>query len=171
MEENANLVVRLLIRRPECLGPALRGAGGGLLKAMKDGIIMSEQIAGSRETDSAAFLIAVSEYDDSREHYLRERLVILMTHTSTTSEKGRYPRERLVILMTHTSTTSEKGRYLRERLVILMTHTSTTSEKCRYLRERSLPQRKVSNNDYSCQHYLRERSLHQRMVTTSEKGQ
>lgn len=25
MEENANLVVRLLIRRPECLGPALRG--------------------------------------------------------------------------------------------------------------------------------------------------
>ena len=25
VEENANLVVRLLIRRPECLGPALRG--------------------------------------------------------------------------------------------------------------------------------------------------
>ena len=29
VEENANLIVRLLIRRPECLGPALRGEGGG----------------------------------------------------------------------------------------------------------------------------------------------
>ncbi|TGZ67043.1 hypothetical protein CRM22_004998 [Opisthorchis felineus] len=88
VEENANLVVRLLIRRPECLGPALRGGsktmkpptavaaiegnelppggpgelrdagettnpdveaqqtlvGGGLLKAMKEGIVMSAQI-------------------------------------------------------------------------------------------------------------------------------
>lgn len=96
VEENANLVVRLLIRRPECLGPALRGgsktlkqslanntgsdpnetspggpesgadngspqqqsstspetpiaqvpssAGGGLLKAMREGLIMSAQI-------------------------------------------------------------------------------------------------------------------------------
>nr|VZI27969.1 unnamed protein product [Spirometra erinaceieuropaei] len=99
VEENANLVVRLLIRRPECLGPALRGgtkvsnrrlagsqpaisgiygnselppgspegandsfnypdenqsaslsgaavssAGGGLLKGIKEGIVMSAQI-------------------------------------------------------------------------------------------------------------------------------
>lgn len=36
MEENANLVIRLLIRRPECLGPALRGEGEGLLKAIVD---------------------------------------------------------------------------------------------------------------------------------------
>ena len=28
MEENAYVVVRLLIRRPECFGPALRGEGG-----------------------------------------------------------------------------------------------------------------------------------------------
>lgn len=45
VEENANLVVRLLIRRPECLGPALRGEGQGLLKAMKDAIALSESIA------------------------------------------------------------------------------------------------------------------------------
>ena len=44
VEENANLVVRLLIRRPECLGPALRGEGGGLLRAMQDGILMSLQV-------------------------------------------------------------------------------------------------------------------------------
>ena len=34
VEENANLVIRLLIRRPECLGPALRGEGEGLLNAI-----------------------------------------------------------------------------------------------------------------------------------------
>ena len=34
VEENANLVIRLLIRRPECLGPALRGEGEGLLRAI-----------------------------------------------------------------------------------------------------------------------------------------
>lgn len=39
MEENANLVVRLLIRRPECLGPSLRGEGGqGLLAAITEAI-------------------------------------------------------------------------------------------------------------------------------------
>ncbi|XP_038217167.1 ryanodine receptor isoform X31 [Zerene cesonia] len=45
VEENANLVIRLLIRRPECLGPALRGEGEGLLKAIVDANRMSERIA------------------------------------------------------------------------------------------------------------------------------
>lgn len=43
VEENANLVIRLLIRRPECLGPALRGEGPGLLAAIKEAIQMSEK--------------------------------------------------------------------------------------------------------------------------------
>ncbi|XP_067101321.1 LOW QUALITY PROTEIN: ryanodine receptor 2 [Osmerus mordax] len=43
VEENANVVVRLLIRRPECFGPALRGEGGnGLLAAMMEAIKISE---------------------------------------------------------------------------------------------------------------------------------
>lgn len=43
VEENANVVVRLLIRRPECFGPALRGEGGeGLLAAMEEAINISE---------------------------------------------------------------------------------------------------------------------------------
>ncbi|XP_070577063.1 ryanodine receptor 2-like isoform X7 [Ptychodera flava] len=41
VNENANLVVRLLIRHPECLGPALRGEGKGLLAAMGEAIEMS----------------------------------------------------------------------------------------------------------------------------------
>lgn len=40
------MVVRLLIRRPECFGPALRGEGGaGLLAAMEDAIKISEDPA------------------------------------------------------------------------------------------------------------------------------
>uniref|UniRef100_A0A3P8SE98 Ryanodine receptor 3 n=1 Tax=Amphiprion percula TaxID=161767 RepID=A0A3P8SE98_AMPPE len=46
VEENANVVVKLLIRRPECFGPALRGEGGqGLLAAMKESIKISEDPA------------------------------------------------------------------------------------------------------------------------------
>jgi ryanodine receptor 2 len=67
------LVVRLLIRRPECLGPALRGEGGGLLKAIKDGIKMSEQIAAARGSASVAFLAAVNDLDDSGGQYLNQR--------------------------------------------------------------------------------------------------
>lgn len=43
VEENSSVVVKLLIRRPECFGPALRGEGGnGLLVAMKEAIKISE---------------------------------------------------------------------------------------------------------------------------------
>ena len=74
VEENANLVVRLLIRRPECLGPALRGEGGGLLKAMKDGILMSLQIAASRDDENLRFLKAVTEVEgDDRGNYLIQK--------------------------------------------------------------------------------------------------
>ena len=46
VEENASVVVRLLIRRPECFGPALRGEGGnGLLAAMQGAIKISENPA------------------------------------------------------------------------------------------------------------------------------
>lgn len=49
VEENANLVIRLLIRRPECLGPALRGEGEGLLRAIIEANKMSERIADRRK--------------------------------------------------------------------------------------------------------------------------
>ncbi|XP_069017865.1 ryanodine receptor 3 isoform X1 [Embiotoca jacksoni] len=46
VEENANVVVKLLIRRPECFGPALRGEGGqGLLAGMKEAIKIAEDPA------------------------------------------------------------------------------------------------------------------------------
>lgn len=49
VEENANLVIRLLIRRPECLGPALRGEGEGLMRAIVDSNKMSEKISDRRK--------------------------------------------------------------------------------------------------------------------------
>lgn len=54
VEENANLVIRLLIRRPECLGPALRGEGEGLLRAIVDANKMSEKIADRRKLHDEA---------------------------------------------------------------------------------------------------------------------
>lgn len=43
VEENAYMVLRLLIRRPECFGPALQGDGGtGLLVAMREAIRISD---------------------------------------------------------------------------------------------------------------------------------
>ncbi|KAJ8013934.1 hypothetical protein DPEC_G00035000 [Dallia pectoralis] len=45
VEENAYSVVKLLIRRPECFGPALQGEGGvGLLEAMEEAIRVSEDL-------------------------------------------------------------------------------------------------------------------------------
>jgi ryanodine receptor 2 len=54
VEENANLVIRLLIRRPECLGPALRGEGDGLLQAIIDANKMSERITDRRKMNDEA---------------------------------------------------------------------------------------------------------------------
>ncbi|XP_054035329.1 ryanodine receptor 1-like, partial [Dryobates pubescens] len=46
VEENANVVVRLLIRRPECFGPALRGEGGsGLLAAIQEALSIAQDPA------------------------------------------------------------------------------------------------------------------------------
>ena len=73
MEENANLVVRLLIRHPECLGPALRGEGGGLLKAMVNGVRLSKQICASRNSTRSRFLSAVNDDVDSAGSCLTQR--------------------------------------------------------------------------------------------------
>ena len=51
VEENANLVVRSLIRRPECLGPSLRGEGGqGLLAAIEEALQICQDP--SRDTNN-----------------------------------------------------------------------------------------------------------------------
>ncbi|KAM7298254.1 ryanodine receptor [Ixodes scapularis] len=61
VEENANLVIRLLIRRPECLGPALRGEGPGLLDAIREAVRMSERIVAERQQQAQAQGAAADE--------------------------------------------------------------------------------------------------------------
>ncbi|KAI6242082.1 Ryanodine receptor 1 [Aphelenchoides fujianensis] len=56
VEENANLVIRLLIRRPECLGVALKGEGQGLYAAFKEAIVLSEDIRELEEGGETQYL-------------------------------------------------------------------------------------------------------------------
>ncbi|KAK0411652.1 hypothetical protein QR680_005766 [Steinernema hermaphroditum] len=56
VEENANLVIRLLIRRPECLGVALKGEGQGLFAAFKEAIALSEDIRALEEGENPDYL-------------------------------------------------------------------------------------------------------------------
>nr|XP_014340342.1 PREDICTED: ryanodine receptor 2 [Latimeria chalumnae] len=71
VEENANVVVRLLIRRPECFGPALRGEGGnGLLAAMQEAINIAEDPAkdGPSPTSGSSRTLDLEEEEDDTIH-------------------------------------------------------------------------------------------------------
>ncbi|KAE9549703.1 hypothetical protein FO519_007091 [Halicephalobus sp. NKZ332] len=59
VEENANLVIRLLIRRPECLGVALKGEGQGLFAAFKEAISLSQDIRALENGEDPQFLHSV----------------------------------------------------------------------------------------------------------------
>ncbi|XP_063236802.1 ryanodine receptor isoform X2 [Bacillus rossius redtenbacheri] len=96
VEENANLVIRLLIRRPECLGPALRGEGEGLLRAIIDANKMSERIADRRKVmgeaeggNSAAQLEHPLPESDEDEDYIDTGAAILNFYCTLVDLLGR----------------------------------------------------------------------------------
>ncbi|NWU60664.1 RYR2 protein, partial [Pterocles burchelli] len=71
VEENANVVVRLLIRRPECFGPALRGEGGnGLLATMEEAIQISEDPTrdGPSPSNGSSKTLEMEEQEDDTIH-------------------------------------------------------------------------------------------------------
>uniref|UniRef100_A0A8C6K2C8 Uncharacterized protein n=1 Tax=Melopsittacus undulatus TaxID=13146 RepID=A0A8C6K2C8_MELUD len=71
VEENANVVVRLLIRRPECFGPALRGEGGnGLLAAMEEAIQIAEDPTrdGPSPSNGSSKTLEMEEQEDDTIH-------------------------------------------------------------------------------------------------------
>ena len=86
VEENANLVIRLLIRRPECLGPALRGEGEGLLQAIQDAISMSDSIDAERE---AAVSRGEPDPREEDEDYIDMGAAILNFYCSLVDVLGR----------------------------------------------------------------------------------
>uniref|UniRef100_A0A8C4L8H4 Ryanodine receptor 2 n=1 Tax=Equus asinus asinus TaxID=83772 RepID=A0A8C4L8H4_EQUAS len=66
VEENANVVVRLLIRRPECFGPALRGEGGnGLLAVMEEAIKIAEDPSRDGPSPTMVHFLCKEEEDDT----------------------------------------------------------------------------------------------------------
>ncbi|KAK6027176.1 RIH domain protein, partial [Ostertagia ostertagi] len=72
VEENANLVIRLLIRRPECLGVALKGEGQGLFAAFKEAIALSEDIRVLEEEGDAAPMLKCGLLGDSPSYPSKE---------------------------------------------------------------------------------------------------
>lgn len=104
VEENANLVIRLLIRRPECLGPALRGEGEGLLKAIIEANKMSERIADRRKMQDEAegqmgnggFNHPLPESDDD-EDYIDTGAAILAFYCTLVDLLGRCAPDATVI--------------------------------------------------------------------------
>lgn len=104
VEENANLVIRLLIRRPECLGPALRGEGDGLLQAIVDANKMSEKISDRRKFSDEAegtivgmgFVHPLPESDED-EDYIDTGAAILNFYCTLVDLLGRCAPESSVI--------------------------------------------------------------------------
>ncbi|XP_066971302.1 ryanodine receptor isoform X4 [Macrobrachium rosenbergii] len=100
VEENANLVIRLLIRRPECLGPALRGEGEGLLCAIIDANKMSERIAAQRlgaEAEGAVPIDHPMPAGDDDEDYIDTGAAILNFYCTLVDLMGRCAPEANVI--------------------------------------------------------------------------
>uniref|UniRef100_A0A6P7G955 Ryanodine receptor-like n=1 Tax=Diabrotica virgifera virgifera TaxID=50390 RepID=A0A6P7G955_DIAVI len=119
VEENANLVIRLLIRRPECLGLALRGEGEGLLRAIVDANKMSERIADRRKmmdeaegtvVNVAQFTHPLPESDDD-EDYIDTGAAILNFYCTLVDLLGRCAPDASVIAL-------GKNESLRARAIL-----------------------------------------------------
>ena len=95
VEENSNLVVRHLIRKPECLGPALRGEGGqGLLSAIKEAMEISKDP--SRDTANADNKRKIyQDEDEEEEEEIHLGYCILSFYSSLIDLLGRCAPERL----------------------------------------------------------------------------
>lgn len=115
MEENANLVIRLLIRRPECLGPALRGEGQGLLQAIKEAVKMSEIIAQQNNNpkggEDGSKLITHPIAEDDDEDYIDMGAAILNFYCALVDLLGRCAPEAASIIL-------GKNEALRARAIL-----------------------------------------------------
>ncbi|CAB1335142.1 unnamed protein product, partial [Coregonus sp. 'balchen'] len=104
VEENSSVVVKLLIRRPECFGPALRGEGGnGLLAAMKEAIKISE--------NPALDLPSSGQGDDEEEEVVHMGNAIMSFYSALIDLLGRCAPEMHLI-------NKGKGEALRIRAIL-----------------------------------------------------
>ncbi|CAL8299057.1 unnamed protein product [Merluccius merluccius] len=108
VEENAYVVVRLLIRRPECFGPALQGEGGeGLLVAMEEAIRISKDI--SMDGPSTAYRDAAE--DDEEDDLIHMGHAIMTFYSALIDLLGRCAPEMHLI-------NAGKGEAVRVRAIL-----------------------------------------------------
>ncbi|KAM6969596.1 LOW QUALITY PROTEIN: ryanodine receptor 3 [Tautogolabrus adspersus] len=112
VEENSSVVVKLLIRRPECFGPALRGEGGnGLLAAMKEAIKISETPALDLPGSVHGFSSDVSADGDDEEEVVHMGNAIMSFYSALIDLLGRCAPEMHLI-------NKGKGEALRIRAIL-----------------------------------------------------
>ncbi|XP_053330601.1 ryanodine receptor 3 [Spea bombifrons] len=110
VEENASVVVKLLIRRPECFGPSLRGEGGnGLLSAMQEAINISENP--TLDLPSQGYQREVVEEDEEEEEIVHMGNAIMSFYSALIDLLGRCAPE------THLIQTG-KGEAIRIRSIL-----------------------------------------------------
>ncbi|XP_048805476.1 ryanodine receptor 3 isoform X1 [Lagopus muta] len=110
VEENASVVVKLLIRRPECFGPELRGEGGnGLLAAMQEAIRISENPA--RDLPSQGYKREGDEEEEEEEEIVHMGNAIMSFYSALIDLLGRCAPEMHLIQ-------SGKGEAIRIRSIL-----------------------------------------------------
>ncbi|TSO67486.1 Ryanodine receptor 3 [Bagarius yarrelli] len=111
-EENSSVVVKLLIRRPECFGPALRGEGGnGLLAGMKEAIKISETPALDLSNTTQGLISDTSTEDDEEEEVVHMGNAIMSFYSALIDLLGRCAPEMHLI-------NKGKGEALRIRAIL-----------------------------------------------------
>ncbi|XP_066529527.1 ryanodine receptor 3-like [Hoplias malabaricus] len=112
VEENSSVVVKLLIRRPECFGPALRGEGGnGLLAAMKEAIKISETPALDLPSTAQGLTSDASTEDDEEDEVVHMGNAIMSFYSALIDLLGRCAPEMHLI-------NKGKGEALRIRAIL-----------------------------------------------------
>ncbi|XP_077437450.1 ryanodine receptor 2-like [Vanacampus margaritifer] len=112
VEENAYLVLRLLIRQPECFGPALRGDGGhGLLAAMNEAISLSEDSSINRPCTAYQSNATIDIAQDGEDDFIHMGHAIMTFYSALIDLLGRCAPEMQLIQR-------GKGEAIRMRAIL-----------------------------------------------------
>ncbi|XP_059376123.1 ryanodine receptor 2 [Carassius carassius] len=112
VEENAYVVVRLLIRRPECFGPALRGEGGnGLLATIEEAIRISHLQDGTSAANAQNSNRTLDMLDDEDDDVIHMGHAIMTFYSALIDLLGRCAPETHLI-------EAGKGEAIRIRAIL-----------------------------------------------------
>ncbi|XP_016379180.1 ryanodine receptor 2-like [Sinocyclocheilus rhinocerous] len=113
VEENPYVVVRLLIRRPECFGPALQGEGGyGLLATMEEAIRISHLQDGTSAASTHSSNRMLDTLDDEDDDVIHMGHAIMTFYSALIDLLGHCAPEM------HVTHRSGKGEAIRIRAIL-----------------------------------------------------